>query len=427
VRIAILDSGVDAGHPDLAGKVVAAANFSDGTTTQDLSGHGTHVAGIAAASFDNGLGIAGMAPNARLMDVKVLATDQTGATTGDCADVAAGIVWATDHGANVLNLSLGSAAACAEMAMAVDYASAHGALVVAAAGNDATTTRFYPAALPGVVSVAATTNRDEMADFSNHGADWVDVAAPGDAIASTLPTFANATGATGYGYLSGTSMAAPVVSGIAALVWGQMPAATAARDVEARIIATAQRIPGTGTLWRYGRVDACLAAAGPALCAGLPAELAPVPTPPAPPRPAPSPPETAQPVPSPTPPQRPAVPGTYRGRLGRRGGLLRVVVGDGGDALIGMQATVQVSCTTGPKLRVTFGALSTTTYGPIKRTGAFTLRTGKVRTQLRRPQLQFGGTFDRARSRVRGTMRVTGRTNAGSRCDSRVITWDARR
>ena len=122
VRIAVVDTGIDAGHPDLAGKVVAAANFTASNTAADLSGHGTHVAGIAAANFDNGIGVAGMAPNARLMDIKVLAVDANGRTAGDCADAADGIVWATNHGANVINMRLGSRGPCQAMALAVDYA-----------------------------------------------------------------------------------------------------------------------------------------------------------------------------------------------------------------------------------------------------------------------------------------------------------------
>jgi thermitase len=94
---------------------------------------------------------------------------------------------------------------------------------------------------------------------SNRGAGWVDVAAPGARIVSTLPTYDNATGAVDYGYLSGTSMAAPIVSGIAALIWAQMPAGAANRDVEARIFASAEPISGTGVDWRYGLVDACRA------------------------------------------------------------------------------------------------------------------------------------------------------------------------
>jgi thermitase len=360
VRIAVVDSGIDASHPDLAGKVVAAANFTASNTVQDLSGHGTHVAGTAAASFDNAVGIAGMAPLARLMDVKVLAVDQTGRTTGDCADVAVGVVWATDHGADVVNMSLGGPSPCLAMQTAVAYAASRGALVVAAAGNEGSTSRFYPAAFSDVLSVAATTNRDQLAGFSNRGASWVDVAAPGDGIASTLPTYDNGSGAINYGYLSGTSMAAPVVSGIAALIWPPTATATAGRDIASRLIAAAKPITGTGIDFRYGRVDACRAVTGSAQLCGEPIAPAPSPAPPAP-----APPQIAQPAPiaSPT-PRRNAAPGVYAASLARGRGRLRLVVGDGGDALVRLQGTVQLGCQGRPAFRARFAALSTTMYGP---------------------------------------------------------------
>lgn len=422
VRIAVIDTGVDAAHPDLGGKVDAAANFTASSTTQDLSGHGTHVAGIAAASVDNGIGIAGMAPNARVMDVKVLAVDQNGNTAGDCADVADGIVWATDHGANVLNLSLGGPSPCSAMELAVRYAVSHGALVVAAAGNDGSTTRFYPAAFSDVLSVAATTNRDQLAGFSNRAASWVDLAAPGDGIVSTLPTFANGTGAVGYGYLSGTSMAAPVVSGIAALIWSLTPPSTAARDVEGRILATARPITGTGIDFRYGRVDACAAVTGDPLLCAAPAAPAPSPAPPAP-----APPQTAQPAPITTTPQRHAVPGAYTGSLARGAGRLRLVVGDGGDALLRVQGTLQVRCGKPAVRRVGIAALSTTDYGRVTRDGVFRLRTRRVASVLRRPRIELAGRFNVRAKRASGTLRVTGLARNKALCDSRVVRWSARR
>lgn len=432
VKIAVVDTGIDATHPDLAGKVIAAANFTSSTTTQDLSGHGTHVAGIAAASFDNALGIAGMAPNARLMDVKVLAVDANGQTTGDCADIADGVVWATDHGANVLNLSLGSESPCSALQLAVEYAASHGALVVAAAGNAGTTKRFYPAAFPGVLSVAATTNQDRLAGFSNRDASWVDVAAPGDGIVSTLPTYDNGTGVVDYGYLSGTSMAAPIVSGIAALIWGQMPAATARQDVETRIFDSANPITGTGVDFRYGRVDACRAVTGNAVSCG---ESPGTPTPPqttSPPPAAPSsppPPQTAEPAPIVTsPPAAPRVnarPGAYVGSLRGNRGSLRLTVGDGGDALIRLQGTVRLKCSSGVARRVRISALSTTQYGQIRSNGAVRLRTSRVTQSLRSPRLVFTGRFDLATRRARGTLRITGNASKVGKCDSRVSNWSA--
>ncbi|HEY1776868.1 MAG TPA: S8 family serine peptidase [Solirubrobacteraceae bacterium] len=423
VRIAVVDTGIDAGHPDLAGKVVAAANFTASTTALDLSGHGTHVAGVAAANFDNGIGIAGMAPNARLMDIKVLAVDGDGRTAGDCADVADGIVWATNHGANVINMSLGSRSPCQAIALAVDYAYAHGALPIAAAGNDASTVQSYPAADNHVLSVAATTASDQVASFSNRGASWVDVAAPGAGIVSTLPTYANGTGAIDYGYLSGTSMATPVVSGIAGLIWAQMPAGQANRDVEARILTSAEPVAGTGTDWRYGLVDACRAVTANApACAPLPSP------PPGTPTPSPPPSQVAQPAPVAPPPSRPnAAPGLYTASLGRRGGPLRLTVADGGNALVRIQATVLMRCPKGPSRRVNIAALSTTNYGKIMRHGKIALLLQKGAIKLRRQQIRLSGTFNVTGRRARGTLRITGLIGASGRCDSRPITWTARR
>ena len=352
VRIAIVDSGIDAGQPDLAGKMTAAANFT--------------------------------------------------ATTGDCADVADGIVWATDHGANVINMSLGSSSPCQAMALAVDYAFAHAALPIAAAGNDGTTVRSYPAAYDHVLSVAATDPGDRLAGFSNRDADWVDVAAPGVGIVSTLPTYANATGAIGYGYLSGTSMAAPIVSGIAALIWNQMPAGQANQAVEARIFASGQAITGTGTDFRYGRVDACRAVTadtGP--CSGL--EPTPAPAPSTGTR---SPTAQRSPIARPAPvgplPSAAATAGLYGGSLDRRGGQLRLNVADGGDAVIRIQATVRLRCQGGVARRVRIGGLSASRYGRIAPSGRFAF-TVRVRSGvLRRLQLQAKGRFDVAGRRGTG-------------------------
>jgi thermitase len=426
VRIAIIDTGIDAAQPDLAGKVVAAANFTASAGTNDLAGHGTHVAGIAAAAFNNVVGIAGVAPRARLMDIKVLAVDAGGHTTGDCADVADGIAWAVDHGANVLNLSLGSPTPCNAMALAIDYAYSNGALVVAAAGNDASTSRFYPAAYDHVISVAATDNRDQPAAFSNVGAGWVDVAAPGVGIVSTLPTYDNATGAIDYGYMSGTSMAAPIVSGIAALIWDGMPAGHRSQEVADRIFASATPLPGTGTDWRYGRVDACLAVTGnAALCPPQPPASAPVDQQPAPP-----PPPTAQPAaiggPPPADSRRTAVPGAYNGSLGRRGLLLRLTVGASGDSLTRLLAVVRLSCRGGPSVRVRITGLSTTDYGRIARSGTFTFALRKTSTSIREQRLAISGRFAPTRQ-ARGTLRVTGRTRTpASGCRSRTIRWNIR-
>ena len=135
--------------------------------------------------------------------------------------------------------------------------------MVAAAGNEGDTDKEYPAAYDGVISVAATDNADRRTTFSNRGADWVDLAAPGDRIYTTCPTYATPLGCTDYGYVSGTSFSAALVSGIAALVWTQVTDQNGNGrvndEVADRLLRYADPIPETGTAWRYGRVNACRA------------------------------------------------------------------------------------------------------------------------------------------------------------------------
>ena len=210
VTVAVIDTGVDAGHEDLAGQVLTGVDLSGRTAVvgggTDPNGHGTHVAGIIAAA-DNGVGGVGVAPEAKILPVRVL--DESGA--GYASDVAEGIIYAVDHGALVINLSLGGPVPSAAQQAAVEYAIQKGVTVVAAAGNSGPDgAPEYPAALPGVIAVAATTPEDEVASFSTWGA-YVDVAAPGTMILSSLP-------GDDYAYESGTSMATPFVAGVAALV-----------------------------------------------------------------------------------------------------------------------------------------------------------------------------------------------------------------
>ncbi|MFC1916131.1 S8 family serine peptidase [Chloroflexota bacterium] len=206
INIAILDTGVDMDHPDLAGKITANINFSSSSTVDDLYGHGTHVAGIAAASTNNGIGVAGLGYDSTIMNVKVLG--DTG--SGYYSWVANGIIWAADNGAEVINLSLGGSSYSLTLENAVKYAWSKGAVVVAAAGNNGSSSPFYPAYYTNCIAVAATDTNDNLASWSNRG-DWVDVAAPGTSIYSTLKN-------NSYGYKSGTSMASPHTAGLAALV-----------------------------------------------------------------------------------------------------------------------------------------------------------------------------------------------------------------
>ncbi|MDP2991007.1 MAG: S8 family serine peptidase, partial [Kiritimatiellota bacterium] len=204
---AVLDTGIKLTHPDLAGKIVVSQNFATGSaTSDDLHGHGTHVAGISAAITNNGTGVAGLGRDASLMNVKVMG--DTG--SGYHSDIANGVIWATDHGANVINMSLGVTGTSTTLQQAVEYAWNHGVVVVAAAGNSGSSVPSYPAYYPRAIAVAASDPNDKLYSFSNFG-DWVDVAAPGNALSTTKNG--------GYGYMSGTSMASPHVAGLAGLVW----------------------------------------------------------------------------------------------------------------------------------------------------------------------------------------------------------------
>jgi thermitase len=207
VVIAVLDTGIDKEQKDLAGKVIGEINFTDSQTTDDVYGHGTHVAGVVAAWAKNNGGIAGLAPDCRLMNVKV--ADDRGRF--DSSVAAKGITWAVDHHVEVINLSLVSTEPSIVLEEAINYAWNNGVVVVAAAGNLVGDKVVYPAYYTNCIAVAATDCDDHVATWSSHG-DWVDVAAPGVDIYSTLPE-------NKYGYKSGTSMAAAYVSGLAGLLF----------------------------------------------------------------------------------------------------------------------------------------------------------------------------------------------------------------
>jgi thermitase len=207
ILVAVLDTGIDTKHEDLKGKVVAEVNFTDSPTPYDIYGHGTHIAGIIAANSNNGIGITGVAPESRLMNVKV-ANDKRQC---QASAVAHGIVWAVDKGAHVINISLQFAEPSAELENAVNYAWSQGAVIIAAAGNEGGQSPVYPAFYENCIAVAATSQDGSLAPLSNRG-DWVDVAAPGFNIYSTLPN-------NSYGYKSGTSFAVAHISGLAALLF----------------------------------------------------------------------------------------------------------------------------------------------------------------------------------------------------------------
>ncbi|KZM52887.1 peptidase S8 [Geobacillus stearothermophilus] len=207
VPVAIIDSGVDLTHPDLIRRLGPGYNvLADDRSPNDENGHGTHVAGIIASQPNNDEGVAGITWFNPIMAVKALNADGYGTSI----DVAKGIRWAVDHGAKVINLSLGNYQPSSVLEEAIRYADAHDVVLVAASGNDSTSQPSFPAAYPEVISVGAVNPDLSYALYSNYG-DYVDVVAPGTNIASTF---------TGHRYaaLSGTSMAAPHVAALAALI-----------------------------------------------------------------------------------------------------------------------------------------------------------------------------------------------------------------
>ncbi|MFG3253655.1 S8 family peptidase [Streptomyces sp. NPDC048172] len=254
--IAVVDTGADLDHPDLKGRLADGYDFVDGDKEpRDENGHGTHVSGIAAAHTDNGVGVAGGAPGAKIMPVRVLGPDGTGRN----ADITRGIIWAADHGADVINLSLGESGLMARLLKggilnkAIDVAHDKGAVVVGAAGNEGTALQPYRLDTP-VLVVGASDRNGEPADFSNFGAKDA-VSAPGVGILSTLPTYRteeSAENRSGYGKLDGTSMAAPYVSAVAALLHqqGRDP------DAIAEAIRDTARNPGAEPRLGLGVVDA---------------------------------------------------------------------------------------------------------------------------------------------------------------------------
>jgi subtilisin family serine protease len=293
--VAVVDTGVDLDHPDLAGQLVPGATFTgcgqgprpcgdgdyrgpDGENDGDE--HGTHVAGIVAATTNNDIGVAGVAPDATIMPVKVLE-----AGSGSYEDIADGVRWAVDHGADVINLSLGGLAGTqllpilgveTELSDALAYARANGVLTVAAAGNTATPLCSDPAFTNDVVCVAAT-DRNELKSWYSElpvKPDLKAIAAPGgaglvscdDDIWSTVPegTGSSGCGQSAYDAYAGTSMATPHVAGVAALLYAQ---GRSVGNVEQALLTTA-RTPGLlqlrgvyTPLYGYGIVDAAAAVA----------------------------------------------------------------------------------------------------------------------------------------------------------------------
>lgn len=257
VSIAIVDTGIDPEHPDLKRKLKPGFNTLDqGVDVRDENGHGTHCAGIAAAATNNGVGIAGIAPDASILPIKSLGRSGQGSD----ATVAEGIVWAADHGASIISLSLGTPDDTQVLKEACEYAIKKGAFLVAAMGNAGNDQKSYPAAYPGVMAVGATGEEDQPAEFSQYG-EWISVSAPGVAIYSTFPTYT--VELNDYGYpqdyaaIDGTSQATPIAAGVAALLKAKYPKLTAA-ELKQKIETSADRVGGSGfdIHFGHGRINA---------------------------------------------------------------------------------------------------------------------------------------------------------------------------
>lgn len=284
IVVAVVDTGVDLDHPDLRTQLVPGVSFvdqledpkGDGSSAVvpvsnqgpiDDNGHGTNVAGIIGAA-DNGTGVVGVAPRCKIMPVKVLGGPDG---TGFDSNISAGIVWAVNHGARVINLSLGGEGGSRTLEGAIDYAIAHDVVVCAAMGNDGDnaqanygTSVNYPAAYPGVIAVGATDQHDQPASlfpgdltFSNRGR-WIALSAPGLDIMSTMPTYpvSNPEASLDYGTMSGTSQATPFVSGAAALLLSVNPQLTPG-EVKTLLEETADDVgtPGFDSYTGYGRLN----------------------------------------------------------------------------------------------------------------------------------------------------------------------------
>ena len=246
VVVAVIDDGMDVAHPELAKQFVApydALSKQAGTISPNL--HGTHVAGLIAGSADNGLWGAGVAPHTKILPIDVF-DDGGYAYTSDLIH---GIEHAMAANVDIINMSLGSYYYSEAMDQVIQKAHKQGIVIVAAAGNEGTRNAHYPSSLANVISVGAVTNNDTSSLFSNKG-PTIDVTAPGTAVYSSLPNNL-------FGPLSGTSMAAPIVSGVAALIKADQPTLTN-KEIEARIFSSSDDIGkiGRDDVYGHGRVNA---------------------------------------------------------------------------------------------------------------------------------------------------------------------------
>jgi subtilisin family serine protease len=239
--VAVIDSGLEAGHADLPALTAGYDFVNNDADPADDMGHGTEVTGVVGALLNNGVGAAGVCPGCTVMPIKAV-DGLTGIATDTV--VAQSIVWAADHGAKVINLSIAGPGSSQVAQDAVNYAKSKDAVVIAAAGNDSTTDPMYPAALDGVIGVAGTEASELLAAYSNRGS-IVELAAPGCFQTTTLGG--------GYGQDCGTSFASPLVAGIVALVRSRYPGLNRAQ-VESALIDSANKLPNVDV--KYGIVDA---------------------------------------------------------------------------------------------------------------------------------------------------------------------------
>ena len=245
VPIAIIDSGINPTHPDLTGKLIQGYNFvGENTDTHDVLGHGTAVAGAAAAVSNNYIGVAGVAWENPIMPLVVLNSNNW----ATYYDIARAITYAADRGVKVMNISIAGSGSSSTLQNAVNYAWNKGAVIFAAAANYSTSTPYYPAACNNVVAVSATTSSDTIASFSNYGS-WIDISAPGVSILTT-----NNEG--GYSSWSGTSFSSPISAGLGALIMSVNPTLTNAQVVDI-IEKNADDIgtPGFDPDFGYGRIN----------------------------------------------------------------------------------------------------------------------------------------------------------------------------
>jgi len=246
VTVAVVDTGVKK-LPDLAARVLPGHDFvNDDADATDDDGHGTMAAGVIAGTANNRIGIAGICWTCKILPVKVLGKGGS----GSYSDIAAGIRYAADRGADIINLSLGGDADSRLLRDAVAYAAGKGSLVIAAAGNAGSSAAHYPAAIPSVLAVGASTAADTRYSWSNHGASWVDIAAPGCNPAQNL--------AGAVVDFCGTSSATPFVAGVAALLASTRPAPDPARIRQALTVSAA-KLTGGWLAATSGRVDAAAA------------------------------------------------------------------------------------------------------------------------------------------------------------------------